>query len=114
MSLRLRPHTGTLYGVSPTVVGKNTAIGTSVASGGQTLRGQLTPERPSTVYESYGVVSKRPHMWMANAEDAAYFTGINMRFVIGTREFRTLTLPEVWNAETSTSFMQLIMEELEC
>ena len=111
MSLRLRPHTVTVYAPEPVTSG-NVATGVDWSSNGQEVRCQVTPEKPSTLFESYGMETRRPHVLLCDITDAVHFV-INARVALGTRRFKVLSLPENWNAETSTSFAQMFLEELD-
>ncbi len=110
MSLRIKPHIVTVYAPEPVTAG-NVATGVDWSTSGQEVRCQITPEKPSTLYESYGMEAKRPHSLMCDIEDADHFV-VNSRVVLGTRKFKVLSLPEKWNAESSTSFAQTFLEEL--
>lgn len=111
MSLRLRPHTFTVTAASPNVTHGNVATGTEHATAGQDVRGQITPIESTVAYESFGVELQRPHLVMVNLEDADKFR-VNYWITYGTREFRVASLPQRWDAETSTSYAMFVAEEI--
>jgi len=112
MSLQLRPHTMTVYLQEPTIIDGNVVVGSGVAPGGETVRGQITPLAPDIAYAEYGVSESNPHMCMVNQADAAFFAQ-DSRVIYNGRRFRVVTSPRIWDAEKSTSYGLCILSELQ-
>lgn len=111
MALQLRPHTFTIAPVTIEDSGEGSA-GTPTFGAAVTLLGQITPLSQDAAFRITGVELSRPHRVMVNEADASYLT-VGAKVTFGSRTFIVRTPPEIWNAESTTSYASAVIEEEE-
>lgn len=110
MPLRLKPHSLTLIEASETVIG-NVVETTDHLATPIVVRGQVTPEKKSAVFERFGVEVDEPHQFMFDTSDLE-FVKVGNRFQLGARLFVVELKPQIWNAESVTEHAVAILKEL--
>lgn len=107
----LKPHTVTVYQASVTA-GDDGIARTPSYSNGQEVRCQITPLTQDKAMQMGFMELAQPHMLLADVtEESKFSTG---RLVVyGARQFIVKGPPAIWNAESGTSCIQVVLEELE-
>ena len=110
MSLLLKPHTVAVQPAEEVLDALGTVVGPDFRTG-SSVKGQLTPEASTSVFERWGLELLRPHLFLCDAPDAVLFkTGYRVTFA--GRTFRVMADPKVWDAEASTSHAEIALDEL--
>jgi hypothetical protein len=105
--IAVKPHTATILPVS-TAVASNIA-GAVTRPTGSTLDGQLTRKTPQYIFDTYGIETAQPALFLAGTSG-----GIKSgdHLTVGGVKFEVKARPSLRDAQTLTSHYVIVLDEV--
>jgi hypothetical protein len=102
-----KPHEATIYSVSTTVA--SNIAGQVTRTVGSTLRGQLTRKTPQYIYDTFGVETSQPALFLADTSGGLK-SGDHVS--IGGVFYEVKARPSLRDAQTLTSHYVIVLDEV--
>lgn len=108
MSLRMRPHTVTVYTENEVMSGGQ--IMGHQRDGGHTVKGMIYPVSAAVAFEKFGVATSAGHAMLVNAEDAQYFE-VGGEVVHGSKVYAISADPKTFQGVGGADNSEVLLTE---
>lgn len=105
-----KPHTATRYKAVESVSGSTYLVRGIYFDQPVTVKGQLTPSKPGVAFTAEGVEVQQAHDWLWDTADDFE---VNDLVQVGERFFMVALPQQIWDAEPTTAFRQVVLEEVD-
>lgn len=110
MALQLKPHSVTVVEADeqPDAFGTVSQTG---YEGGVARRVQVTPMPSGVAFERFGLEAERPHLLLDDPDGEPLYR-VGNRVLLGARVFQVARPPMLWDAEPTTSCVEVALVEV--